>query len=309
MSILMLVVAIVSSLFIVSWKWVYVNYFSKTVINAKLRRKIFSVKIIDIMKYLLLIILIATYFLVRWTPALINVIKYNLFNANPSEFRSANISILLMLDLCSFIGILLPVVMLFDKKNKITPSIALLAILGGFATIFFTIPEMYNNQIGWKSFFIGNLSIGDGSHDEPLMFTMHYWMICLGINTITWYCKIKLFDIIKVIALIIIYFLYIFTISRTLNIQTHVTAIVQGDLVKLNDSYYLSGKYYTSPSYSIFCEIFKTSSWEIGTVSAWISFTVITLLIAGIKNIFWLINNDKSIIVSEYEINKVNNQN
>ncbi len=302
MSILMLCLAIFSALFIICWKWFYLNFFSKAKLNRILNKKIFNIKITEFLKYVVLILVIAIYFFIRWTPALINVIKYNLFVAPPSEFRSANISILLLLDLCSFIGILLPFAFLFDKKKKIVPSIAVLSVLGGFATMFFTIPEMYSRPFDAKLFFIGNLNIGDGSHDEPLMFIMHYWMICVGLNIIVWQDKITFIDIIKIIGIILLYLGLILGVSRGFNIQTHVTALVEGDFVKLDDSYYLGDKYYTAPSYEVFCDIFNTSNWELAALSAWSSFTWITLLIAGFKNIFWLINHDKSILIDEMNL-------
>lgn len=299
MSILMLCLTIFSALFIVCWKWIYINFFSKTLLNNNFQKKVLNVKIVDWIKYFIIALIIILYFFVRWTPALINVIKYNLFNQLPSEFRSANISILLMLDLCSFLGILLPITLLIDKNKKFVPAVAVLSVLGGFATMFFTVPEMYNVPFNAKLFFIGNLNIGDGSHDEPLMFLMHYWMICIGLNVIVWRSKITLWDTFKVVILILSYLAYILAISRGFNIQTHVTAVVQGDFVKLNESYYANNKYYALPSYEVFCEIFGTTSWQLGIVAAWTSFAWITLLIIGFKNLFWLFFHDKSILIDE----------
>lgn len=183
-----------------------------------------------------------------------------------------------------FFGIGILVTTLFFRKSDINVAFSLLALLGGLATICFTLTDLYPNWSAYN-FFIGTFKIGNGNHDEPLMFFMHYWMVLIALNNLIWINKITRRQFILVLISISVYALYIFLVSHFLKIETHVTAIVKGDFVYLPASYYQGYDYQmTEPSYSIFMKIFHTDNWVIGSISAWISFAIIVILMILIKN-------------------------
>ena len=244
----------------------------------------------------LCVLCIALYIGFRWSLAIYNIDKYDLFNASVSEFRSANLSIFLMLDLCSFLGILLPILIIFDWKHRyMLRPVALLALLGGTATVFFTTPDLYSNVWNAQLFFIGSRTIGVSDSDEPLMFTMHFWMIIMALITLSTDKKISLKEYGKTVLFILCYAGYITLCSQLLDIKTHVTATVIGDFVKLSPSYYewmsiADGH----PSYGIFIEIYGVSNWIWASVVTWITFAVIVTIFVAIHNAsyYYCVKND-----------------
>ena len=242
------------------------------------------------------LICITLYISLRWSLAIYNIAKYDLFNASVSEFRSANISVFLMLDLCSLLGVLLPILIIFDWKHRyLLRPVALLALLGGCATVFFTTPDLYSHIWNGQLFFIGSRTIGDSGSDEPLMFTMHFWMIVMALITLLTDKKITLKEYGKTILFILCYAGYISLCSQLLNIKTHVTATVIGDFVHLSPSYYeWMSTAPGHPSYGIFIDIYGVSNWKWASVVTWITFAVIVTIFVAIHNInyYYCVKND-----------------
>ncbi len=233
------------------------------------------------------IICIALYIGFRWSLAIYNINKYDLFNSAVTEFRSANISIFLMLDLCSLLGVLLPILIIFDWKHKyLLRPVALLALLGGTATVFFTTPDLYSDKWNFQLFLFGSRTIGVSDSDEPLMFLMHYWMITMAIIVLTNDQKITARIYLRTMAFILCYAGYITLCSQLLDLKTHVTATVIGDFVRLSPEYYSQFAIAPGhPSYEIFCEIYGTHDWKWASFDTWITFAVIVTIFVGIKNI------------------------
>ncbi len=255
-----------------------------------------------ILSIILAIICIAIYIGLRWGNAAYNIGKHSLFTASPSEYRSANISIFLTLDLCSLLGVLLPILVIFDWKHKyLLRPVALLGLLGGCATVFFTTPDLYGDKWDLQTFFIGSRKIGVSGSDEPLMFLMHYWMIMMALIILVNDRKITWKTYLSTVACILVYAGYITLISQLLNIQTHVTATVVGDFELLDPSYYaLSGPLPAHPSYKIFCEIYGVTNWKWAAVDTWITFGVIVTLFVAIKNIAYF-NLVRTNLIQDYD--------
>ncbi len=239
-----------------------------------------------IVSIVMCIICIAIYIGFRWSLSIYNISHYDLFNAGVSEFRSANLSIFLMLDLCSLLGVLLPITIIFDWKHQyILKPVALLALLGGTATVFFTTPDLYGHRWDVQLYFIGSRTIGVSDSDEPLMFLMHYWMIVMSLIVIALGPKITLKEYLKTITFILCYAGYITLCSQLLDIKTHVTATVIGDFIKLDPQYYsIFAVDNGHPSYQIFLEIYGINDWISGAVVTWITFAVIVSIFVLIKN-------------------------
>lgn len=241
-------------------------------------------KLANIIRIIFCTILLCLYFGIRWIPSLINTIQYDLINYHISEFRSANLSILFMLDLCSMLGWLLPFLCIFDwKKQRVLKPIALLSVIGGLATIFFTIPELYTS---WdiKKFFIGTFDIGISHSDEPLMFIMHLWMVGIGFYIITKNNYFNRYNILFLSIYIVLYISYILSISLPLNIESHVSGLAYGDIFKMSEEYYLFNNllYETIPSYGLMSILNLNHPWS--SALLWVGIILIIILSVAFKN-------------------------
>ena len=288
MFILMIFITILSIAAILSSRTIFKHFIFNSKLYLQIKKYDKQNKLSTILRIFVCLILITLYLSLRWIPAIINIDEFNLFSANASEYRSANLSIFFMLDLCSILGILTPILFIFDWKRKILlKPIAILSILGGMATILFTLPDLYNY---WdlKKFFIGSDYAGGNNGDEPLMFLMHWWMISLGFIVLVKSDYYKFKDFLIILAFIICYCAYILIVSKSLNIQSHVTALAYGDYFQLPNEYYQHQWAVTldaHPPYAIFIDIFKTNKSWIGSLSSWISFAIIVIMIISIKNL------------------------
>ena len=258
-------------------------------------------KLLWIISSLISFLLIVIYFVFRYGIAIDNVVNYDLFNLSPSDFRSNNISGVLMLDICSFLSIAFLFLVIFDWKHKyILKPISVLCILGGVMNLVFSAIPLYNSyQWDAYTFFLGAKTFGV-QKDAPLTFIMHYWMI-IGGSLVLMYSKMfKIRDYLVLLAIAIIYISYVIACSYSLKIYSHVTAVVAGDYVSIIDWYpgYYNpvdlkgnplidryGDIITSPirpPYHIFMSIFPIKQWQWGAVFAYaclIMFVVIILLI------------------------------
>lgn len=249
------------------------------------------------------LICLILYFSMRWIPAVINIANNGLFDSTISEYRSANLSLMFMLDLCSFLGFLMPLLVIVDyKKQILLKPLAMLSILGGMATILFSTPDLYQY---WNAniFFAGSKYAGGNNGDEPLMFLMHLWMVVIGCTVVARTDKYRMKHILIIIGFIMLYCAYILMISKLLDIKTHVTALEIGDYYLLDKSYYDHQWAVTKephPPYQIFVEIFSTNKTWAGPVISWSVFAMFVILMITTKNISYNIINKKSISNKEH---------
>ena len=232
------------------------------------------------------LLFIFLYCFLRLTPAVENILNYDLFNAQISEFRSASISIALMLDICSFVGILMPILCIIDWKHKyLLKPLSVISVLGGACTIFFTISELYTY---WDcyGFFFGSKVVGGITNDEPLMFLMHFWMVIIGLIVMTNTTRFKLKDVAILLLFFVLYLCYISGIAYGYSILSHVSAIVRGDVVVLDEKYYIFNDIIKTPhpTYQITSDLSGIQNWRILCSITWIMIVILSLLIMGIKN-------------------------
>lgn len=274
-------------------KYLYNNKFFNYALFEKMSLINKKYKLTYLISVFFSVITITLYFVVRWFPVLIGVIQEDIISQQVSEFRSSNLSILFALDLCSLLGILMPMLVIFNwKTKKFLISLSPLAILGATLTILFTCSNMYMGVWDAKQFFIGvdklGLSYGLGS----LVFSLHFWILVIGYGALVWgrkYTK-KHFYILAIY--VICYIIYVNAIGYGLDIRTHVTASVKGEFIRLDDWYYESplGIIGDRPTYGIFTKIFPFQQWWAVGIFAWISFCILVGFIILIRNLPYLIN-------------------
>ncbi len=312
--------------FTIAWKYIYTKWFVNSKYYLVWKRIDKHNNILRIITIILCLVCIGLYFGLRWAVGLENIIKYGLLTTDqrPCEFRSANISIVFMLDLCSFLALFILILKIFDNKKKILlKPISYLAVLGGYATLFFTVTDSYlymptsDGSIVYRNwdayyFFFSSKTIGVGDSDEPLMFLMHLWMVVIGLHTIVWESKVTMKEFGKILACIVIYAIYIFSMQKGLHLFTHVTAIVEGDFMQMPPSYYefvydgkVISQYPGHPSYAVFIDIYGCKTWEAASAVTWITFAVIVILIILIKNTIYYFTNKQMIIIDTLKTPKI----
>ncbi len=313
-------------IFTIAWKYIYTKWFVNSKYYNVWKRIDKHNNILRITSVILCLVCIGLYFGLRWALGLENVIKYHLLtdNTRPSEFRSANISIVFMLDLCSFVGILILFLKIFDNKKKVLlKPVAYLAVLGGYATLFFTVTESYlylptvDDSIVYRDwdpyyFFFSAKTLGIGDSDEPLMFLMHLWMVVIGVHTVVWESRVTMKEFCKILACIILYAIYIYSMSAGLHLYTHVTAIVEGDFMRMPPDYYTFewdgvtiSQYPGHPSYSVFIDIYGCKTWQAASVVTWITFAVIVILVILLKNTVYYFTNKEMVVIDTMKNQKM----
>ncbi len=312
--------------FTIAWKYIYTKWFVDSKYYLIWKKIDKHNNILRILNIICCLVCLGLYFGLRWAVGLENIINYHLLTTNtrPSEFRSANISIVFMLDLCSMIGFLILILKLFDNKKKILlKPVSYLAVLGGYATLFFTVTDSYlyapttDGSVKYRDwdayyFFFSSKTLGIGDSDEPLMLLMHLWMVIIGLHTIVWESKVSMKDFCKILACIIIYAIYIYSMSKGLHLFTHVTAIVEGDFMKMPDEYYVFewngqhiDEYPGHPSYKVFIDIYGCKTWEVASAVTWITFAVIVILFVLIKNVVYYFTNKEMVIIDTIKTPKI----
>ena len=296
----MLAFLCLSIIFIIGWKYFYLN--TTKMIGLKNFISLHK-NFLWLVSSLVCLVCVVVYFTFRYSGAISNIKTYDLFNLDPSNFRSSNLSGLFMLDLCSFLGIISPLLVIFDWKKKILlRPISILCCLGSCITLFFSASSIYDE---WDvyAFFFGAKSFGM-QEDMPLTFIMHYWMAIIGTLVLVWTPRFKLRDYITLIIIAIIYVSYVIAISRTFEIYSHCTGLVQGDFVDMSNvikDYYnakdkngnllldknsniITSEIY--PTYATFMNIFPIYNWEHGAIFAWLCFIWFSAMILVIKWLF-----------------------
>lgn len=320
-------------IFTIAWKYIYKKWFINSRYYLMWKKIDKHENILRIITIIFCLTCIGLYIGLRWVPGLQNIIKYGLLttHTSPTEFRSANISIVFMLDLCSMLGILIPLLKIFDNKKKVLlKPLAYLACLGGYATLFFTVTESYltipgtNGTVAqpWDAYYFffsaKGSEIGNGSSDEPLMFLMHYWMVLIGLHTIVWESKVNWKEFLIILTFIVLYAIYIYSMSSSLQLYTHVTAMVKGDFEPMTSGqapiipdYYTFvyngvnlNKYPGHPSYKVFVDIYGCTTWEAASAVTWVTFAVIVCIEIFIKNFVSYFTEHDLIVVDTLKNNK-----
>lgn len=212
-------------------------------------------------------------------------------------------SMVLMLDLCSLLGILTPLVLIFDRKDKYTLAVANLSILGALLTFYggFTYVEA-----PWS---FGYLLFGTwtSNDDLPLSFPIHLWMLGMGLYTFLWRRKWEWKDTAKTVAIGLAYCVYVIIITQAMGITTHATALVINDYIPLFEGLH--------PVYSDFKILFSISdaNWPLAVMAAMITFGIFLILVLPTfkyisDNYLYVVpNNDYSVLYSSFHTNRFMN--
>ncbi len=296
---LMLVITFITIAIFPFTKWLYVNKFYNLSLYNKWIKFNSKFKFTRLMTIIISIIIIAIYIGIRWAPILHDTINGNWFSKQASEIRSSNISIILSLDICSFLAVSLPLLAIFNKW-EIAKAISPIAILGAILTIFVSCYIIYNKSFDATLFFLNTDKLGlIQSQLGPLVFWMHLWILAYGVSAFTWHGRFTKKNWIILLSFIPIYLCYICTIAYTLDIKSHVTACVIGDYKYLDDSYYQgipNDQWFVT--YIAFNTIWPFKQWQWVAVFSWISFVfLISAVVIAINLIYMLFERNKMIMI------------
>lgn len=185
-------------------------------------------------------------------------------------------SMVLMLDLCSLLGLVTPLVILLDRKQVLTPAIGCLSILGAGLTFYGGYLEV---DAPWTFSYLlfGNWS---SNNDLPLSFMLHMWMMGLGLYVLLWKRRWTLKDNIIMCGVGLVYMAYVLIVTRSMQITSHATALVINDFIPIFNKEHAV--------YSDFKELFGVSdaNWNIAIAIAWITFFITANFLIPPLNLF-----------------------
>ncbi|MEF9984800.1 MAG: DUF5378 family protein [Malacoplasma sp.] len=128
----------------------------------------------------------------------------------------------LLLDLCPFVAILLPILLILFKNRNLANIIAPFAIFGGLITLFGGV--LFDNNAKLTIDYILF-----GYENNEIYFMMHAYLLINGIMVLVTCNNKKIITILWSHIFALIYFMYILTLSKSLNITWNVTGIVPND--------------------------------------------------------------------------------
>lgn len=187
-------------------------------------------------------------------------------------------SMVLLLDLCTLLGIACPLVILFDNKDKWTLAFANLGILGACMTFFGSYPV---TEVPW-SFNYLLFGTWTSSTDLPTSFMIHFWMLGFSLYTYLWRRSWQWQDWMKMSVISFAYMFYVLAISNGMDITSQVTALGVNDYVPIlpNDH----------AAYGDVLVIFglDPSMWMLAAFGLWSVFGLILVLV--LPGLHWLVH-------------------
>lgn len=141
---------------------------------------------------------------------------------NGIYYHSITISKGLLLDMCPFMALALPVSFIFDKSKKFSSYLSPFCIFGGMITLPFISLSEPNVDFNLHYIFIGTSA-------NPLYFMIHWFILVFGILALRRNKHANFFDLIYLHLIAAFYFGYIILVSRLLNVQYNVTGTVEKD--------------------------------------------------------------------------------
>lgn len=137
-------------------------------------------------------------------------------------YYSITYSKALLLDLCPFIALMLPLSLIMSKKRNIAKIISPFAIFGGLITLFGGVLFDDNAKLNAEYIFFGY-------ENNELYFIMHAYLLISGVMVLVTCENKKFIYILWSHIFALLFFLYILTLSKLLNVNWNVTGIVQND--------------------------------------------------------------------------------
>lgn len=161
-----------------------------------------------------------------------NEIQSNVNNLIEGDFYYSIIySKALLLDLCPFIALVLPLSLIIFKKRSVANIISPFAIFGGLITLFGGVLFDNNAKFNIEYIFLGY-------ENNEIYFFMHAYLLIYGVMVLVTCDNKKFIYILWSHIFALLYFLYILSLSKLLNINWNVTGIVQNDWLS-GGQYYL----------------------------------------------------------------------
>lgn len=137
-------------------------------------------------------------------------------------YYSITYSKALLLDLCPFIALVLPILLTVFRKRNIANVIAPFAIFGGFITLFGGVLFDDNARFNIEYIFFGY-------KNNEIYFFMHSYLLIYGVLVLATCENNKFIYILWSHIFALLYFLYILTLSKLLKVNWNVTGIVGND--------------------------------------------------------------------------------
>lgn len=135
----------------------------------------------------------------------------------------------LLLDMCPFLAVFMPVVLIIDRKRRFVPAIAFFAIVGAGITIFGQVmfekvgPNGNNHLINttwWEYIFF-----------NKLYFIMHFYIFVMALIVILNSVSFDKTRVLMAHGYAIAFFTYVIIMVFTLNIDRNATGIVENDWI------------------------------------------------------------------------------
>lgn len=296
---IMLLLTFITVIIFPLFKWLDTKEFYNRQLYIKWTKFNSKYKFTRLMTIIVGVIAFALYIGLRWAPILYDTIQGGWFSKSASETRSANISIVLSLDVCSILGLTFPVLAIFNKW-EIIKSLAPIATLGAILTIFVTCYLRYNDVYDVTLFFLNTYEVGLVQSDlGPLLFWMHLFILGYAVSAFTWHGRFTKKNWVILLIFVAIYVPYVCTIAYTLDIRSHAMACVKGDYRHLEDSYYAGLGSNEFVTYIAFNDVWPFKQWEWVAVFTWFSFAFLVTVIVTIINIIYkLFDRNKMIMIN-----------
>ncbi len=233
----------------------------------------------------------------------------------PSEFDPVSVngsslySLSLLTDLCSFAGLAFPLLIIFDKHKKYSPSFAVMAFLGGTLTLLGTETVDQTATVTWQFFFFSLVHSGDvWSFDggAPISFLMHSWLVLFSMAIFISSPPMNWHRLWILLLGILTYMLYVIVITSAIGIENHSTGLTKGDYYD-----YLNNG--SIPTYDFIKPILGDLPWQLLCFILYIFFTIFIMIIVMFKNVchflharFYLHDKDAKLMGSPFDIKKDN---
>jgi len=146
------------------------------------------------------------------------------FNSNHYYDREISISKALLLDLCPFTALMMPVCLVVDPTRKLAAILAPYAIFGGAITLFGEITT--DPEASWSAQYIFS-----GIQPNPCYYSMHVINFLLGAFVLVNTPKLGLKGGINCVIFILFYFLYVSLCVSIFGVSKNVTGVTGYDWV------------------------------------------------------------------------------
>ena len=150
----------------------------------------------------------------------------------------------LLLDMCPFLAVFMPIVLMIDRKRRFVPAIAFFAIVGAGITIFGQVMfekvgpngnDHLINTTWWEYIFF-----------NKLYFIMHFYIFIMALIVILNSVSFDKTRVLMAHGYAIAFFTYVIIMVFTLNIDRNATGIVKYDWSQ-NGQYHVLGEFFNLP--------------------------------------------------------------